>query len=381
VSYFLLSGVTEGRVRPVPVQFPTTLPPSDVSHPADAIVYTTLPPGCVVPTKPDRYWFNGDPWGVCLPPDQCPPFVTGANGDGANSTPGNMTMSYFTPIYAAMGLNQVIDNDLTARCIRGHWHLHHDMANLMAAFGDNFDKMAELMAYQASWGFFISYWSTSKSLPRQSWADAKPYVTGLYKALHARGMTDQIVPMVGAELNADVSPEGLIDLTDGICALMNPDGNFPYFHFLPGYPSWQPNDMTPREWWLTWDRRIKGLAYQANPLIDMNQSPASMERIQVGVMGATMYSSRIIVPPSFDFVNFEVTGMPLLFNQLADETGPPAPNGYPPGAFVSTEYLSETASCRVNFELQCCLPGSTPFIKGGSGLRNPNGWPIQTISV
>lgn len=371
--------LSTGAVNPRPPvqQFPAIGPPWDHSYPPEAIVYASLPDGDVVPTGRSRYWLNGDPWGVCLPPDRCPPWIP-----DCNTTPANMTMSYFTPYYLAMGRSDVIDWDFTARAERGHWTMHYAASDLLDAFGGDVNKAADLMAAAVSWGFFVSYWATSKGMPRQSWAMARPYVEPLYRACLARGIGDALVPFVGTELNADCSPDELRDLTDGMCALMNPTGNFPYFHFSPGYPSWQRPGENPSDWWLTFAGRVKGLAYQAIPLIDISVPPSTMDRIQVGIMGGKLYSARMIVPPIFDFVNFEVTGTPLLYNQLCDETGIPAPSDYPPGSFVSTAFLSETASCRVNYELQCCppAPGSgVPFMQGGSGLRAPNGWPIQSL--
>lgn len=311
---------------PTPVQQPP-LPPFDGNGPGGELIHTALPPDQVIPPRPTLAWWRGDFAGVTLDASfGTPPFFP-----GANTTPPQMLMSPQIIEYP----REWQDRYLTAYCERGYTHFVLDSIgwglNLIST-----DAFLAWAKYVQSWGLYSVYWGNATA--------SDPFLT---TGLAAKSID---VFIVGEELNGKTSPgtgaNGLDSIIAANCAETNPVGVPTYLHFTSNYPSWQPNGMTPTQWWSEYTGKLAGLCWQG----DQNNGAA--------LMSAHMWDARReIAAASKDFhvVAYELQATNELYGKCDEAHG-----------------------CLCGWEQICATSdGSAPPVAGfGNGCRFPNGDPV-----
>jgi hypothetical protein len=320
------------------------LPPFDHNDPGGNVA-TTLPPELIIPTGYDIDFWRGDFGGVTLPTSQRPEWIP-----GANSTPYEMVMSFLMHRY----VRSTQDNILTANAERDYSHMHLAPPDDRTSSASIAQQVA-FFKYVQSWGFFTSYWATgtgdAAAYGNRNWAGIREIIEPFLRALIAAGEPEKSVIIVGEELNGwnRPGPDGLDDIITNICAICNPVGMKVALHFTSNVPAWQPNGMSPTDWWRQWIGKVRFLLWQSDSL-----NPA-------GTMAAHFWDARKYLGEAggdaFRAVAFELRANEQLYGRC-----------------------TEAGGCLTGYELLCApnAPGHTyPAVAGfGNGARYPSGAPI-----
>jgi hypothetical protein len=366
-------------LRPLPVRQPTILP---FDPDADGCeIHTALPPEAIIPNRYDINFVRHDAWGVTLtetPPG--PPAIP-----GSNTTPYEMIMAYQLPYYRNYDLaygTHWVDTILVAHAERNLSHFLLDRRTWLDA-GWSDAQAIDLMAYLVSWGFYVPFWamgtlswgarrltlnemqglhraglrvgeSLKYSAPTRGgivWSDIEAWAVPLMNGLITRQLADQIMWVVGEELNSYVEygDDGLDDIVRHLCAMANPVGMPVVLHFTSNYPGCYGAD-TGNE--ITWYQKLVemglwGTFWQA----DHYDSAA--------LMGAHLWDTRkyMAVDNRLHCCAFELRGMPQLYGEC-DETG---------GARTGWEMLCTPVAPNVP---------TANGVAGGAAARYPSGVPL-----
>jgi hypothetical protein len=234
------------------------------------LIHTALPPEQHIPTAPDRDFWIGDAWGVTLtetPQQEADPLLDEPFEPGANTTPGEMFMSYQLHLYPP----EWVDKILTAHAERGytHFHLSPPRDRTDAA---SIQETVNLFKYVQSWGFFTSYWATgTPDAPRykdKNWDGIKEIIEPFLRALIAAGEPEKTICLLGEELDSwnRPGPDGLDDIIAHAAPICR-DADIPlWLHFTSNKPGWEGKaGQSIVDWW-RWlaTLGVRGCCWQSN---------------------------------------------------------------------------------------------------------------------